>query len=522
VLPPPPLSGSGEIAPIPVRYEKTRLLFFKSSGDDGTIGRVYADGATVLATVVSPEAGIYASGDGGASWTFAPGSFDFREVVFGKGRIWARGATRVYWSDDGGKSWTWIEVVRSGDWLDAMALGADGALYVAGRSQLYVTTDAGRSWRTMNLQVPAGSIWRARSIAADPAHPHIVYVSIRSEPHGDLLTRFKALLDFSSEEAVSALKLVDAHAPAPGAVAWGSGVDGVYATQDGGGLWKRTGLALDAWIALHDGALYASAAEPILQAAALMRRYPDLAGAADRQMKGGGVTPAVLREACPFPGRDQLLKGPLAAALAWRSSDNGTTWSRLDDLPMPAALALRPKVGDSGTQYLSPTVGPTQPPPSRPPPRYREIRIVSPNSFQQSRSRGLPRHPPTEQSQAAAPRVLSPEVLLSFVDPMRLVARFNGGLPLSGIAGSTAYAATQPYWDALVKALADESQEEGEISLGPGRPAWKGGAAYELLQRDGDGWTALPGEPPPSFPQSIAPGIFLVGGNGRAWAIRRK
>ena len=147
---------------------------------------------------------------------------------------------------------------------------------------------------------------------------------------------------------------------------------------------------------------------------------------------------------------------------------------------------------------------------------------MSPNSFQQSRSRGLPRHPPTEQSQAAAPRVLSPEVLLSFVDPMRLVARFNGGLPLSGIAGSTAYAATQPYWDALVKALADESQEEGEISLGPGRPAWKGGAAYELLQRDGDRWTALPGEPPPSFPQSIAPGIFLVGGNGRAWAIRRK
>jgi len=60
---------------------------------------------------------------------------------------------------------------------------------------------------------------------------------------------------------------------------------------------------LDAWIALHDGALYAAAAEPILQAAALMRRYPDLAGAADRQMKGGGVTPAVLREAADSFGR---------------------------------------------------------------------------------------------------------------------------------------------------------------------------------------------------------------------------
>src|SRR5438270_238306 len=87
---------------------------------DGAIGRVWSDGATVLATVLRPEAGVYASGDGGASWTFAPGSFDFREVVFGKGRVWARGATRVYWSDDSGKSWTWIEVVRGGDWLDAM------------------------------------------------------------------------------------------------------------------------------------------------------------------------------------------------------------------------------------------------------------------------------------------------------------------------------------------------------------------------------------------------------------------
>ena len=62
-------------------------------------------------------------------------------------------------------------------------------------------------------------------------------------------------------------------------------------------------------------------------------------------------------------------------------------------------------------------------------------------------------------------------------------------------------------------------------AMGEGVGRWSGdrpSLAYELLQRDGDGWTALPGEPPPSFPQSIAPGLFLVGGNGRAWAIRRK
>jgi hypothetical protein len=463
---------------------------------------------------VRPEAGLYASGDCGASWTFAAGAFDFRDVLFGKGHVWARGATRVYRSDDAGRTWTSAEVVRAGDWLDALALGADGALYAAGRSQLYVSADAGQTWRPLNLQLPAGAVWRARSIAPDPSHAGILYVSIRSEPQGELLPRFKALLDFSSEEAVSALKLVDAHDASPRAVAWGGALDGVYATQDGGGLWKRTGLALDAWVALHDGALYAAAAEPILQAAALIRRYPDLAGAADRQMKGAGVTPAVLREACPFPGRDQLLKGPLAAALAWRSTDGGSTWSKLADLPLPAALALRTEVGDSGT--LSPTPGNRGAPAP-----YREMRIVSPN-FEQSRYRGVPRHPRTEPAQAVPARVIPPDLLLAFVDPMRLVARFNAGLPVSGVSGTVAYTATQAYWDALVNALAEESQAEGEISLGPGRPAWTSGAAYELLRGNADTWSALPGELPQSFPQSIAPGIFLVGGNGRAWAIRRR
>ncbi|MCA1825732.1 MAG: hypothetical protein LC689_02190 [Myxococcales bacterium] len=469
--------------------------------------------------MVQPEAGVYASADGGATWTFAPGGYDFREVIFSKERIWARGATRVFRSPDGGRTWAWVDVVRGGDSLDAMALGSNGFLYVAGRSQLYVSSDGAQTWRSIALQLPPGTVWRARSIVPDPSHAQIVYLSIRSEPPGDLLARFKALLDFSSEEAVSALRLVDSHDAAPGAVSWGKGADGVYATQDGGALWKRTGLAVDAWLAFHDGALYAAAADPILEAAALIRRYPDLAGAADRQMKGGGVSPAVLREACPFPGRDHLLKGPLAATLAFRSTDGGATWSKLDDLPLAPALALRPNVGDSGTQYLSPTY--------RPPPaterRTQPYREASPN-FPQTRygGRGLPRHPPSEQGQGAAPRALSPELLLSFVDPIRLVAHFNGGLPLSGVADDVAYAATQPYWDALVKALADESQEEGEISLGPGRVAWTGGAAYELLHRESGAWTPLAGEPPQSFPRSIAPGIFLVGGNGRAWAIRRR
>src|SRR5262249_4887373 len=217
---------------------------------------------------------------------------------------------------------------------------------------------------------PPGAVWRTRSIVPDPQHAHILYVSIRSEPKGELLTRFKALLDLSSDEAVSALKLVDEHPGSPRSFSWGEGVDGVYVTQAGrarrplrgGAVLARAAGPGCAWRALGPGA-----AAPTLRGAALIRRYPALAGAADRQMKAGGVSPAVLREACPYPGRDRLLKGPLAAALAFQSADGGATWTKPDDLPLSPALALPSHVGHSGTQNSPPT-----PPPPPPPPHHTE------------------------------------------------------------------------------------------------------------------------------------------------------
>jgi len=146
------------------------------------------------------------------------------------------------------------------------------------------------------------------------------------------------VLDLSSDEAVAAFKLVDARDAPP---AFGPAGDGVYVTADGGGLWKKNGLALDAWLAEREGTLYAVAAEPIVQAAALMRRNPDMAGAAELQFKGGRADAAVLRAALRYPGREALLAGPVAAALVWRSADGGTTWSRLADPPLPIAVMLR-------------------------------------------------------------------------------------------------------------------------------------------------------------------------------------
>jgi hypothetical protein len=110
--------------------------------------------------------------------------------------------------------------------------------------------------------------------------------------------------------------------------------------------------------------------------------------------------------------------------------------------------------------------------------------------------------------------------MLSFVDPARLLAHYNSGLQLTGISGRYAYAPTRAYWDALVAAMAAESEAEGEISLGPGLPDFPQGAAFELLRsEDHRTWSQIAAEPPPAprgimaYPESIA------GAKGQAFLV---
>jgi photosystem II stability/assembly factor-like uncharacterized protein len=532
VLPPAPLTGG--MQPIPVRYEKSRLLFFKSTGEDGAVARVFAEGDAALATVAAPEPGVFASGDGGRTWTFARGPFDFREVIFAAGHIYARTAARIWHSEDGGKNWASSAVVPSDDRLDAMALGAGGLLYAAGRSRLYLSADGGQTWKPIDLPLPPQPAWRARSVVPDPLHPQTLYLSLRTEPQGDLLARFNALLDYSSEEALSALKFADARQS--GAVAWGAAADGVYVTHDGGGLWKKTALSLDAWLAARDGALYAVAAEPILQAAALVRRHPGLASAAELQMKGGGVSGPQLRAALPYPGREGLLTGPVADPPVFRSTDGGASWTRMEQPALPLALALR-AAAEKGGQDSAHAAPMPAPPPQQQRARQenisRPIRDLAPPAssgrldgaqplpqWTGGGGRGPPRRPaPQGASPGPPPRALSPDTLLAFVDPLRLLSRFNGAVALSGVSGGVAFAPPQSSWDALVATLVAESESEHEISLGPARTE---GAAFELLRSSDGGasWTA--GPLPPGSPQSIAAGadaVFVVRSDGRAWRI---
>jgi hypothetical protein len=241
-------------------------------------------------------------------------------------------------------------------------------------------------------------------------------------------------------------------------------------------------------------------------------------------MRGGGVSGPALRTALPYPGREALLEGPLADALVLHSTDGGASWARMEKPPLPLALALRAAVEKGGQD-----VAHAAPPPPAPPPQQRgrpddgsrpKSDLIAPFAQGMGGRRGAPRSQPVPGGpQGPTPRALSPDMLLAFVDPQRLLARFNGAAPLSGVSGGVAFAPPQASWDALVATLVAESESEHEISLGPAQTA---GAVFELLRSTDSGATWAAGPLPPGSPQSIASGagaVFVVRRDGRAWRI---
>jgi photosystem II stability/assembly factor-like uncharacterized protein len=472
----------------PLRYEQTRFLFFTSIKDDVAVERIFAAGARIVAVVSRPDSGVFASSDGGSTWSWSKLE-PLREVIFDGDRIVGRAAARLYRWEDG----RWERMALNEGPIDALAIGVDHTILATARGRLFVSADGGRSFRAITLQVAPP--FRIRSIAADPSHANTIYLSVRAERPGNFLPRVQALLDRSSDEALEALALVDGDALPP----FGEARDGVYATHDGGALWKKTDLALDAWLAFEQGALYAVAADPLLEAAALSRRYPDLATALERQLHGDRADPASLRAACRFPGREALLggAGPVyqASALSWRKIAR----------PPPALFIEVARQRSAQGDWMPPEAIAAPPRSAGAPP---------PQDLGRVRSRSA-RMPPSAQRPA---RAFSPETLLALLDPMRLLARFNSALPLSGAAraGLTihAYAPTPAYWELLASNMAMTSDSEGEISLGPGQAhAEPGVAPFELLRSNDGGatWSALPALTSALYPSSIAPGLLVLG-----------
>ena len=547
VLPPPPPAPG--VSPLPLRLEKTRLLVFSSTGDEAAIERVFVspvDPALVIATSAAPEAGVFASSDGGRTFAFTQvdeeeggadrrlvrGSFAariFADVLFDPKDarvLYGRSTTRLFRSEDGGRS---FEAIGAG-WegadgrVEAAAVSAAGVLFAASAGRLAVSMDHGRSFRTVTLPTeerPRGEVverprLRIRSIAADPVAAGSIYLSIAADRPG-LYARIVGLLDRSSEQAFAALDLVEAREESPRQFTYGDSRAGVYATQDGGLLWQKTGLSVDCWLSVRGGVLVGVAADPVLEVAALARRYPDLAAAATAQLHGGRIDGFSLKTAVAFVGRERILAGPLGAALVFRSTDLGASWIRPGALSGVEVAAFREPIERQRAAWLE-TVEPQRP--------NRSTRGGGGGGGGRGGRRGGrgggggggqgggqfgggndpsaghgagPQGAPA-QAQSGRARNMPAEVLLSLFDPVRLLARFNSGLPLSALSrgsegGLWAFAPTPQLWDALANAFVAASTGDGELSTGPGSPteAGLGGPGFELLRSaDGAAWTAQP------------------------------
>src|SRR5882724_400738 len=522
VLPSPaPATG---LSPLPMRYQETHLWVFRSVKQDGAVERVFVDphdSMRVVITLLRPEAAAYASRDGGASWTRASIPLDvpdaderaqaalvrprlLAEVLFdardGR-RAWARARGRVFHTEDGGL--TWAATPLAG--IVALAQGADGLLWAAGEGGLHVSDDGGRNWVHRPVHLPgagADSRFRVRSLVLDQRGGRIL-LGVRDTRSDSGPVTIASVLDGTSDTAQAALALVDAtDAPPRALTAFGQGVTGVVETRDGGASWRRTGLALDTWLASSDGVLYAVAADPMIEAAFLVRAHPELATALAQQLNGLHVDAASLRPAFLFPGRDRLLAGPLAAAPVFRSADGGATWVRVLSLEPALAASLRTSVEAqiSAWEESSPQARGGERPAERgagtganPTGRGRHG----------DRGGGRGRRGAAPEAIRTAPSAPSADALQAYLDPLRLLARFNSGLALTGMvrAGAEfyAWAPTAAHWDRLADAALAATDAEGEISLGPGATPAGPGAFILLRSTDGGASWAEVAQGPDAF-----------------------
>jgi hypothetical protein len=547
---------------------------FKSVRDDVEVERVFVstvDPRVVLVTATAPRGGVYATGDGGRTWSFA--ELDMDDEGDGP-RASARGPARLFWdvlfdprerhllfarsrqgflrSEDGGASWSKCPLGSAGDragQIDAAAI-VGAALLVARGPFLYSSDDAGRTWSRRAIRV--GGIEqdervRVRSIVADPADPRRLMLSLHAVEDGnDVARRIASVVDGTSDLGLAALALVDDQDPRPRRFSLGAGPAGVLVSADGGIEWRRSGLEIDAWLVWRKGAVYALAADPMLEAAVLARRHPGLADALRQQIHGLRIEVSSLRSAFEFPKRERLLLGPLASAPLFRSTDGGASWARIFAPEAETLAALRAPIDrqrggwmDSPSRGPGPNGAPARggggerggeggPPGGGGGGRAGGGRAGGGRGGGMGRGRGgggrsagstPPRqaHPPAREGSA--------EAVLAYLDPVRLLSRYNADRPLTGVApaGDRALIAWLPaeaYWSRLAEAALSASDVAGEISLGPGYPAGDplpqgpfallrsadDGASWEPVGASGKDFSDAPegGRRPASYPESIA------------------
>jgi hypothetical protein len=458
VLPGEPLRGTGRLE---IRYQETRATV--RSQHEARIRRIFAGKGSVFAQVAKdPQEGLYLSRDGAQSWTFVPFPASLFEIDAAANYLYGRSPYALWRSADAGTSWS--PAVAGSAPIESVARTRDGRILVAAGGRVYAGVTTGPALRPLAIQ--GAPVAQFRSVAGAG---RTLLASVRGAAPKELLPQIRELVDGHTGPT-------DAVLDAKGAVAFGSGM--VYVSHDEGGLWTPSSLGLDAWLVAAGDGIYAVAADPLIEAAALSRSHPSLARALSMRLHDQRVDADDVRTALSWPGRDALLRGWLP--LVFRSTDFGDTWTRVTQVPLEVCI----DVARQRAAY------PDEP----------DAQRMAPQPMR-GRRPGMQMPPP----KPVEPHVAA-EVLLTFLDPLRLVAEENRG-PIAGFAEAQdalwAYAPTREKWESLSGAVVAATAAEGEIWLGAPRPVR--GAEAELLRSTDGGATFndVPGLPA-GFPTSIA------------------
>lgn len=120
--------------------------------------------------------GIYSSTDRGENWQLAsvpPG--DYRFIAQQQSRVFAGQRTSLLVSGDAGRSWKPVPLPAGFSSIAALALSADGVVWIGGRQGLYSSKDSGETWQPLK-NLPLGAI---DGLDYDPALQRVL-VSSRS------------------------------------------------------------------------------------------------------------------------------------------------------------------------------------------------------------------------------------------------------------------------------------------------------------------------------------------------------
>jgi len=259
------------------------------------------------------------------------------------------------------------------------------------------------------------------------------------------------------------------------------------------GMWRlRASLA----IALCGCASYRvlPSAAPATGLSPLPVRYEETRLGLFRSVKDDGAFERVFVDPRNPAHLVATLVRPEAAAVV--SSDGGASWTRAS-IPFDV-----PDADERGSQ--------------RPPERAPGAGAGPPMGpgMRGDRSGRRGRRGAAPEAMRASPRAPPAEETLAYLDPLRLLARFNSGLALTGIARAGAelhaWAPTRTHWERLADAALAACDAEGEISLGPGVTPAGPGAFMLLRSTDGGAsWTEV----------EQAPDAFGAAGQLRAQRI---